>query len=618
MARIFLDAGESRNGALAANDTVFGNTGTETVGINTGATNVRVEGTVEVVALPGAPSAFTYRAEGNNLVVFSDGVQIARIIVQDDANGTVINFNGGSVTANVGAGGLTLGGATVPTTAGPVNPPAFDPNAELTSALNTLSDAQEAREEFLASEEADLDDNDDTVTTEAEIEANLEDAQAELAAAPSAAQLNADVVEAEADLSDVQDRIDAVAGLQDAITDFRDAEEAALAAEEDLEAAGVEVQVAADRYEARNGGAVVDYEFDDEGNIEAVTADGEVIIELDGSNYVLAEGVNEEDNIGVTQLLAAVRTYAPVFTTYVDALQELDAASTNLDLLDADPAGDAAREDLADFLTAQEAFDEALAAYEAGNADSETDLTNAYEGLIAAGADRVVTDPATTTADYAAAIDADSEEVIEENTETEAEFQTAVEDAEVENPIYDDFVAAEENLADAEQAVEDRADLVTAVEDAQDLADQLDALNDDVDAATTAITDLGFESPTTLDDGTVQATARNDIFLATSLGEGDEATIGRFGRTGDDRLFIGSDFSLVEVESDEDVLDDNVGSATRLEAFIQQDGGNTVIFVENTAFAGSEEDASFDGYTITLTGVQASNVTFDNGYFSIA
>jgi hypothetical protein len=617
MARIFLDANESRNGALAANDIVFGNTGTETVGINTGATNVRVEGTIEAVTLAGAPSAFTYRAEGNNLVVFSDGVQVARIIVQDDANGTTINFNGGSVTANVGAGGLTLGGATVPTTAGPVNPPAFDPNAQLTTALNSLSDAQEARDEFLASEEADLDDDADTVTTEAEIEDNLEDAQAALAAAPSAAQLNADVVEAEADLSDVQDRIDAVPGLQDAITDFRDAQEAAAAAEEELSIAGLEVEVASERYEGRNDASIA-YTFDDEGNIETVTADGEVIIELDGSNYVLADGVNEEDNIGVTQLLAAVRTYGPAYTNYVDATQELDAASTNLDLLDTDPAGDAAREDLADFLSAQEAFDEALAAYDADNADSQTDLTNAYEGLIAAGADRVVADPGTTTADYAAAIDADSDDVIAENSETEADFQTAVEDAEVENPIYDDFVAAEENLADAEQAVDDRADLVTAVEDAQDLVDQLDALNDDVDAATTAITDLGFESPTILDDGSVVATARNDIFLATALNSGDEATIGRFGRTGDDRLFIGSDLSLVEVESDEDVFADNVGSATRLEAFIQQDGANTVIFVENTAFAGSEEDNTFDGYTITLTNVTASNVSFDNGYFTIA
>jgi hypothetical protein len=611
MARIFLDANESRNGALAANDIVFGNTGNETVGINTGATNVRVEGTIEAVTLPGAPSAFTYRAEGNNLVVFSDGVQIARIIVQDDANGTTINFNGGSVTANVGAGGLTLGGETVPTTAGPVVPGDFDPNAQLTAALNSLNDAQDARAEFLASDEADLDDDATTPTTEADIEANLDDAQADLAAAPSAAQLNADVVEAEADLSDAQDAVDAVAGLNDAIAEFEAAEETLQADSEAFALAETDAENAINRYEIRSGDATTV-----NGDL-TVDANGEPLIVLDDDdNLVFADGVNETRNPGVTDLLNALRDYQDATETVTASFEAYEAAQENLDLLDADPAADGERQTLEDFLVAQEAFDTALDGYVAGNAGSEAALVSAYQGLLDAGADDVADgyDPLADNAANAAAIDTDSSDVITENGETEAELQDDLVAAEAANPRYEALQDAEAALADAEDAVDGRADLVAAVEDAQGLVDQLDAVNDDVDAAVTAIEDLGFETPIILDGGTVQGTARNDIFVAA----GEDATVGRFGRAGDDRLFIGSDMSLVELESGDDITDDQFGSATRLEAFIQQDGANTVIFVEEQAFQGSEADGGFDGYTITLTGVQASNVTFENGYFSIA
>ncbi|MET1756876.1 hypothetical protein ABVV53_15645 [Novosphingobium sp. RD2P27] len=152
MARIFLDANESRNGFLANNDTVFGSTGTETVTINTGATNVRIEGTVEGVALANAPSTYTFLAQGNNLVVFNGGVEVARIIVQDDANGTSLTFPGGQTEVRVGAGGMTIGGAAVPTgTAGPVVPGNLNPNTELATALAAITTAETALSDFLES-----------------------------------------------------------------------------------------------------------------------------------------------------------------------------------------------------------------------------------------------------------------------------------------------------------------------------------------------------------------------------------------------------------------------------------------------------------------------------------
>lgn len=617
MANVFLNAGETRPGFLAPNDTVFGNTGTEGVTINTGATNVRVEGTVEIVTLPGAPSAFTYQAQGNNLIVYSGGVAVARIIVQDDANGTVINFNGGSVTANVGAGGLTLGGTVVPTTAGgsEVVPGDFDETAELSSALNDLRDAQDARDEFLASEEADLDENPDTVTTEAELEVNLETLQAELADMDTAAQLDAAVAVEEADLAAVQARVDAVSGLNEAIDDYRAAVEDLDAAEDTLDRTGLEVELAGERYEELNETSL-SYIQDEDGNVTVFDADDNVILETDGDTIVLGEGINETRNPGVTQLLAAVRDYVPAVEAYIEAGNAFETAETTLNLTDVDPASLDEREDLTEFRAATEAYETALAAYVAGNAPSEAALVAAYDNLVEAGASDVIGAPdGTSNADYAAAIDTNSDDIGVEITETEGDFEDAVEAADVTNPIYDALVGAEQDLSEAQDAVDNRADLVERVADAQDLVDQLDALNGDVEAATAAIVDLGYETPTVLgEDASVRATARNDIFLAT----GEDAQIARFGAAGDDLLFLGSGLTLVELEASDEIGEDAVGSATRLEAFIQQDGSNTVIYVEEQAFQGSEEDGTFDGYTITLTNVQASTVSFDSGYISIA
>jgi hypothetical protein len=614
MARIFLDANESRNGALAANDTVFGNTGTESVGINTGATNVRVEGTVEAVTLPGAPSAFTYRAEGNNLVVFSGGVQIARIIVQDDANGTLINFTGGSVTANVGAGGLTLGGTVVPTATGPVDPIDFDETAQLTASLNALADAQEARADFLASEEADLDDDATTPTTEAEIADNLADAQATLAAQPTAAQLDAAVNVAEADLAAAQADVNAVGGLNEAIGELRAAQDELGAAREARTAANAEANAAEARYTTLNPTGAVDVAEDG-----TVTRGGDDIIVLnDNDELVLADGVTERNNAGVTELLAALVNRESADAAAQSAASEVNAAQDAVDLLDTVPGADAERAELADFNDVVTAYEAALDAYDADSEATEDALVEAYEALLVALDGNQPTSPVVTGVDSsteAAAIAADAEvsETGEAINAQENDLEEAILADEGSNPRYDELVAAEDSLADAEDAVEDREEAVADVQDAQALSDQLSELSDDVDAATTAIEDQGFETPILI-DGPVTATAGSDIFV----GAGENGSIGRFGRAGDDLLFVGSDLSLVELETGDDIETDGFGSATRLEAFIQQDGANTVIFIEEQAFQGSEADGGFDGYTITLTGVQSSNVTFENGYFSIA
>jgi hypothetical protein len=96
---------------------VFGSTGTEKVVVNSGVTGVVVDANVERVDLPGASSAYTFQQAGNQLKVFSGATVVATIPLQDDTDGTQVVFTNGSVSAKVGATGLTLGGATVPSTA---------------------------------------------------------------------------------------------------------------------------------------------------------------------------------------------------------------------------------------------------------------------------------------------------------------------------------------------------------------------------------------------------------------------------------------------------------------------------------------------------------------------
>jgi Ca2+-binding RTX toxin-like protein len=128
MSNIYLNLDENRNGGLLSGDVVFGNSGTEGVTVASGITGVRVNQAVEGVTLTGTPSAFTFKAEGNNLVVYSAGVEVARIIVQDDDNGTVLNFGNGVTSVRVVNGGLAIGGTAVRTdAAAPVVPGDLEP-----------------------------------------------------------------------------------------------------------------------------------------------------------------------------------------------------------------------------------------------------------------------------------------------------------------------------------------------------------------------------------------------------------------------------------------------------------------------------------------------------------
>ncbi|WP_417787148.1 DUF4214 domain-containing protein [Stutzerimonas xanthomarina] len=170
----------------------------------------------------------------------------------------------------------------------------------------------------------------------------------------------------------------------------------------------------------------------------------------------------------------------------------------------------------------------------------------------------------------------------------------------------DTLISAQEALEQLEAvtAVELEA-LIADVQEAYSLNAQLTALNT---AAGNAFADIDgaelVDAP--LEGGTLGA----DLFIFV---EGTDSDVS-LGAT--DRLFFGSEYSLVDLEG-ADPLTANVGDVNALEVFWEVDtlAGNTVLYVENEAFSGNATGDNFT--TITLTGVTAE-LELTSGFVQLA
>jgi len=131
MAQVYLGVGNTNFLAANTNTSIFGQSGTESVFINSSVSGVVVDQNTERVDIQGNASDFTYQQAGNQLRVFSGGAQMVSIPIQGDADGTQIVFSDGSVNALLTLGIMTLGGATVSSTAGSVTPTSI--NSSITS-----------------------------------------------------------------------------------------------------------------------------------------------------------------------------------------------------------------------------------------------------------------------------------------------------------------------------------------------------------------------------------------------------------------------------------------------------------------------------------------------------
>lgn len=167
----------------------------------------------------------------------------------------------------------------------------------------------------------------------------------------------------------------------------------------------------------------------------------------------------------------------------------------------------------------------------------------------------------------------------------------------------DAVMKEEKDVAAAEKAIADLDTAVTALEDAQALATELKSLDAAIKAAEDEFGTNDFNAPKTLDVNRF-GTSGSDIFVAGTK----DVSITSFGRSGDDVLYIGSGYKLNTTG------DIKKGVDTDLEVFFIQKGNDTVVTIETKAFGSNAADPEIQ---ITLTGVKAADLHFDNGIISM-
>lgn len=239
---------------------------------------------------------------------------------------------------------------------------------ELTEAVETLNTAREALADFLASDAVDFDGNASTsAATEAEVRQNLTDAEAALEGdvvdSGSKNQLNANLQDAQAQLKTANDAIASTPGLRKAIADLQAAEAAQENAQEALASADSELIGREAAFTAANEGLTLEVDRE----TGETTYNGNAIFALNNNDeLVIVQGV---DFNGINALLSEVQSYLADAEAAQEADDALQAATTRVDDLDG-------QDELAAFEAAQTAVSDAEEALE-NRTELETDVAEA-------------------------------------------------------------------------------------------------------------------------------------------------------------------------------------------------------------------------------------------------
>jgi len=200
----------------------------------------------------------------------------------------------------------------------------------------------------------------------------------------------------------------------------------------------------------------------------------------------------------------------------------------------------------------------------------------------------------------AAALTQDETDVLAANSAAVAAYDAAVIQS-------NSSVAATRAIAlgteGAAETISDLAEAEEALVDANAAAAQLKSLDAAVTAATDAFAAHDYIAPSFL-GASAFGTTGSDIFVVNKV----NSTITNFGRSGDDALFIGNGYTLNTGDFAKDGKDDV------LEVFFVQQGNNTVVTIETKAFGSNSVEAEIK---ITLTGVDADDLSFSNGIISM-
>jgi len=195
--------------------------------------------------------------------------------------------------------------------------------------------------------------------------------------------------------------------------------------------------------------------------------------------------------------------------------------------------------------------------------------------------------------------------------------------ADGEGKAYLDAIDAQEIAAGlVDDAVEADADVAAL----KPILDKLNALEAAVVAANKALDDFAGEAKVNYDDlqDGVDAPAAdvvNDVFYFSDVKNAADVTIGAFGVEGNDYIILGEGYAL-----NSGAL--TAGNNNALEIFFVQNGEDAQVVIENTVYGSGTITADADGVltqpageqvtVITLTGVDAAALSFDNGIISVA
>jgi hypothetical protein len=174
-------------------------------------------------------------------------------------------------------------------------------------------------------------------------------------------------------------------------------------------------------------------------------------------------------------------------------------------------------------------------------------------------------------------------------------------------------------LAGAIEAAADFDELVALFEEARDLNTGILAREEAVADATAAIendtddADAPGLGLTLVDFASSTLTAESEVILFEDA-EGTTVTFGSFGAGGEDQIYFGEGYSLVQIPTGDDI-NDNVGDAGALEVLWSETAGTLTLYAEAETFGGNSAGTA-DVTTIVLTGVEAADITFEGGFLS--
>ncbi|NNG22933.1 DUF4214 domain-containing protein [Telluria aromaticivorans] len=297
--------------------------------------------------------------------------------------------------------------------------------------------------------------------------------------------------------------------------------------------------------------------------VPAVPAKPLIALNEAGTALVLATGVTETTNPGITALLASSTALEAAQVAATKATAAAVATQNTVDYIDTSAAE---KIDL-------EAIRAKMTTVAEGNVPTEAQI-----------AEQLAIYKATDNAKY-----------LELKGLVDAFYdQTAIE-----NPLTKALADAEAAASTAAKNIENFTKAQAALVKAQALVAEGKALDATVAAATKVFGDNGYAINNVV-DATEFGSSKSDIFIA---GEAN-SSIELFNLQGVDSLFIGSDYTLVKGAL-------TTGNDAVLEAFVTSLNGNTVISLETSKFGSSAADAEV--VVITLVGVDATTIQLNNG-----